>query len=681
MTSVGEQLNQVWLEFRKAGVTDDLTVIEYIARFLLEESGLELGLSRTSMSGSDPCVTKSPAPDDPEILISEKEIPRRPPRDLNIDIEVIKQYLRKAARQVGGVATLFDRHVLFRLPSMLPGGRYPTPRHIIKFMQRIAQVEPNHTLADFACGSGGFLIHRGLTVTTNFGESFGIDISPEWKRLAWANTRLHRFAPYLRNGNALQVCGSEELATKTFDRILMNPPFGERIDDQLAERTLGQRVGSRSETALTALALKKLAEGGKAAILVPSGLLSSNNTGDRELRKQIVVEHELEAVISLPKDALQPYSPLQTHLLLVRKPNDPPQPPLERGENLIWFWQLEQDGYPTGRGRDLAQDSNESTSDLPFVAGVLTNQTTPLLFPEQANPKLGIRRIDESNSRLRFVCESISTDLVLVTFYPQPNKTTSAFLLVNTVLTAEHRVCVRVSLDGNEPSLVENRSQLIQDLYKLGKQDPDPGIRLLSQSVKAVAISVLPVSQAVGRDRVKLFGVAVQSNAIESPTYDLRPERYVEKQQEPRSSDSPAELLTRIYENQRKLSQHIESLFGRLELPAIANQQLPSPLADIASLGILNKLSQEQNAVWECIQAKTEKIDSSEEDNQQTAVHFTLEELIPEDTSDMLETTRSTLKLLERMGVIVPVTITAPSTDESIQCYRRVTQRDLWQFD
>jgi type I restriction-modification system DNA methylase subunit len=566
---------------------------------------------------------------------------------------------------------------------MLPGGRYPTPRHIIEFMQRLAQVDlNNHTLADFTCGSGGFFIYRQIINPSNCKIQLGIDISPEWKRIAWANTRLNKFAPRLLNGNALNVLGSGRIAANTFfDRILMNPPFGEKIDESLARMALGQSVGSRSETALTALALKKLAEGGKAAILVPSGLLSSNNTGDRELRRQLVVDHELEAVISLPKDTLQPYSPVQTHLLLVRKPNALPQPPLEKGENLTWFWQLEQDGYPSGRGRDLTQHPNESASDLPFVTEVLTNQTTPFLFPEQADPQIGIRRIVEGTLLLGFVCEATSTELTSITLYPQPDETTSAFLLAETAPTAEQRVCVRIPLDGSNSSLVENRLQLIQDLYKPGKQDSDPGTRLLSQPAKTAAISVSPESQAIGTDRVKLLGVAVQRDAIQAPTYDLRPERYVEKQQEPRSSDSPAELLTRIYENQRKLSQHIESLFGRLELPAIANQQLPSPLADIASLGILDKLSQEQNAVWERIQAKTEKIGSSEEDNQQTAVHFTLEELIPEDTSDMLETTRSTLKLLERMGVIVPVTITAPSTDESIQCYRRVTQRDLWQFD
>ncbi len=173
----------------------------------------------------------------------------------------------------------------------------------------------------------------------------------------------------------------------------------------------------------------------------------------------------------------------------------------------------------------------------------------------------------------------------------------------------------------------------------------------------------------------------MRCDTIQAPTYDLRPERYVEKQEEPRSTDSPAELLSQIYQNQRKLSQHIENLFGRLELPAIANQQLPSPLANIASLGILEKLNPEQKTIWERIQAKIEKIDSRDQDNPQTAVHFTLEELLQEDDSEISEMTRSTVDLLERLGVIVPVTITTPSTDESIQCYRRVTERDLWQFD
>jgi type I restriction enzyme M protein len=671
MTSASEQLNQVWSEFRKAGITDDLSVIEYIARLLLEESG-------AIVASADHSRIQSIVPNETENFVSEKDIPRIPPRDLNINIEAIKQYLRQAAEQAEDIATLFDRHVLFRLPSMLPGGRYPTPRHIVKFMQRLAQVEPNnHSVADLACGSGGFLIEREITNPSNDGVTIGIDISPEWKRLAWANTRLHHFTPRLINGNALQVCGSEEFATKTFDRILINPPFGEKIDEQLAENTLGYKVSSRSETALTALALQKLAPAGKAAILVPSGLLFSNNTGERVLRIQLVVDYKLEAVISLPKDALQPYSPLQTHLLLVSKPESSAQPS-KSGENLIWFWQLEQDGYPSGRGRDLTQDPDESASDLPFVTKVLTNPNSPL---PQHNPRIAISRIAEGTSLLGFVCQATSTELTSVTFYPQPNETTSAFLLTETAPLGEQRICDRIPLDGSEPSQVENPQQLIQDLYKLTKKDPDPGKRLFSQPVKAAAISVLPESQAIGSNRVRLLGVAVRCDTIQAPTYDLRPERYVEKQEEPRSTDSPAELLSQIYQNQRKLSGHIESLFGRLDLPAIANQQLPSPLANIASLGILEKLNPEQKTIWERIQAKIEKIDSRDQDNPQTAVHFTLEELLQEDDSEISEMTRSTVDLLERLGVIVPVTITTPSTDESIQCYRRVTERDLWQFD
>ncbi|EDX72671.1 N-6 DNA Methylase family [Coleofasciculus chthonoplastes PCC 7420] len=670
MTSVNEKLNQVWSELRKTGITDDLTVIEYLARLLLEESGAIVAVA-------DHSQIPSIVPNETEDFVSEKGIPKRLPRDLNVNIEAIKQYLRQAAEQAGDMATLFDRYVLFRLPSMLPGGRYPTPRHIVKFMQRLAQLEPNnHSVADLACGSGGFLLDREITNPSSSEVTIGIDISPEWKRLAWANTRLHHFTPRLINGNALQVCGSEEFTKKTFDRILINPPFGEKIDEKLAENTLGYKVSSRSETALTALALQKLAPAGKAAILVPSGLLFSNNTSERKLRRQLIFDYKLEAVISLPKDALQPYSPLQTHLLLVSKPDNFAQPS-KNGENLIWFWQLEQDGYPSGRGRDLTQDPDESASDLPFVTRVLTNPNSPLLFPQQ-NPRIAISRIVEGTSLLGFVCQATSTELTSVTFYPQPNETTSAFLLTKTAPLGKQRICDRIPLDGSEPSQVENPQQLIKELY--GKKDPDPK-RLFSQPVKAAAISVLPESQALGSNRVKLLGVAVRCDTIQAPTYDLRPERYVEKQEEPRSTDSPAELLSQIYQNQRKLSQHIENLFGRLELPAIANQQLPSPLANIASLGILEKLNPEQKTIWERIQAKIEKIDSRDQDNPQTAVHFTLEELLQEDDSEISEMTRSTVDLLERLGVIVPVTITTPSTDESIQCYRRVTERDLWQFD
>ena len=124
---------------------------------------------------------------------------------------------------------------------------------------------------------------------------------------------------------------------ETFARILMNPPFGESVSSD---------YGTRSETALGALALAHLSEGGRAALLAPTGLLFSGSQHEYGLRKKLVDDHHLEAVVSLPEDAFQPYSALRTHLLLVRK-----APPAE--DALTWFLRPVFDGYIAGHGRDL----------------------------------------------------------------------------------------------------------------------------------------------------------------------------------------------------------------------------------------------------------------------------------------------------------------------------------------
>lgn len=652
MAAVRDLLNQVWSAFRSAGIADDLTIIEHIAALFLTESGLELPADEAS--------------------------PRFPTAHLNTDS--IKGNLRKAANQVGGFATLFDRHVLFRLPTMLPGGRYPTPRHIAQSMLRLAQVEPTHSFGDFACGSAGLLVYRETTDTDQSGQTIGVEISPEWAKLARANIQLHRI-PFaqIRDGNALKVLSLGAFAAETFDRILMNPPFGEKIDAILAEITLGKKVGSRSETALTTLALQKLASGGRAAVLVPSGLLFSNNTADKTLRTQLVDENALEALISLPRDAFQPYSPLQTNLLVFSKTQS------SEG-HLTWFLQVEQDGYPAGKGRDLTQDPPQS-SDLPFVEQVWAKRNSEFdtLFPDETNPQVGVKWITDGNSRTGMTCQGLANDLASIKFMlldPQTGQRSSFLLVELAAAPSEQRITVQIPLETEQPSTDDEQLEAEVNFGQLEEAEPEkavePLIPLLSHPVRAVAIALPTQNQTAGTDRARLLGVAVQSTAIQNQAYDLRPERYVKTQTESRSIESPTTLLARIYRNQRQLAQRIDSLFGRLELPPIATQKLPSPIKE--EVKPFGKLSAEQIKVWEKVREKTETVIDNETDNYQTAALFTLEELSTASTEEAADATKLSLDLLERMGVIVPVTVADPKTNEPLFFYRRVTKRDLWQF-
>ena len=152
--SIASLLNKVWAAFRRAGITDDLRIIEQTAALLLEQEKV---------------------PSDSSLPVFSK------PSEFNLDD--VRQQLDKASQQAGGAGVLFDRYILFRLDDMRAGGRYPTPRHIVRLMTVLAETTKK-VVADFACGSGGLLIHsQGSSLV-------GVDISPEWARIARANLRL-----------------------------------------------------------------------------------------------------------------------------------------------------------------------------------------------------------------------------------------------------------------------------------------------------------------------------------------------------------------------------------------------------------------------------------------------------------------------------------------------------------
>ncbi len=657
MAPVGDLLNQVWSEFRKVGISYDLAIIEHIAAFLLEINEQEF---------------------------TDEELQPRKPNQPNLNAEKIKQLLTEAANTAGGTAKLLDRHVIFYLPNMLAGGGYPTPRHIAKNMISLAQVEANHSLADFACGSAGLLVNHAHKLQ---GITIGIDISSEWARIAYANVKLHELNTTILNSNALQAFIKQDaIKTLNFDRILINPPFGEKIDVNLAEITLGQKVGSRSETALLALALRKLALGGQAAVLVPSGILFSNSTAERFLRNQLVDENSLLAVISFPKDAFQPYSPLQTHLLLFSK--------VEASEkHLTWFFQVEQDGYPAGRGRDLTQEPSQP-SDLPFLEAAWTklNSEFDALLPDESNPQVGIKWLTDGKTPIGIICQGIENNLENIkyqTFDSQTSQKSPSLLVELIAASSQQRISIQIPLDflknsdSNEQIETEEEDEEAETDIDLEKPQAEKNVnqvvQILSPPVKAVAISLPPQSQIAGINQPRLLGVAVPKSAIHEQAYDLRPETYIRTQTESSTIESPTALLAKIYRNQRQLAQRIDSLFGHLESPPIATQKLPSPIqAEIKPFG---KLSQEQIKIWEKVCDKTEAVNDNEADNYNTAALFTLEELSTADNEEVTDVTRSTIDLLERMGIIVAVTVADPKTNEPLSFYRRVTERDTWHLD
>jgi type I restriction enzyme M protein len=186
-------------------------------------------------------------------------------------------------------------------------------------MHAITDVQPHHSLADFACGSGGFLVNRELR--DNLAATIGCEIAKEWAKIAWANCILHNLpSDSIKPINSLfLLMKSENALAMSFDRILMNPSFGVEIDKYLVGEAFGWTTGGRSETALARLALEKVAVDGRVAVLLPSGVLYSNTLTDNSLRRLLVDQHCLDTVIRMPKDSFQPYSQMQTNLFITEK--------------------------------------------------------------------------------------------------------------------------------------------------------------------------------------------------------------------------------------------------------------------------------------------------------------------------------------------------------------------------
>ena len=175
-----------------------------------------------------------------------------------------------------------------------------------------------------------------------------------------------------------------------FDCILMNPPFGEVVDRALADRSFGtpewggHAVG-RSETLLTSKALDLLKPGGRLAVLLPSGPCFPEAALTKTSRV-VGTDLDLRAVVSLPKDAFQPYSSSQTHLLLVRNPTD--NDIAQRGD--IWFYRVSHDGFTGGRNRLPEPEKDE----LPRLEAAILSQDDPLeLYLKNDEPLWGLHTV------------------------------------------------------------------------------------------------------------------------------------------------------------------------------------------------------------------------------------------------------------------------------------------------
>ena len=274
-------------------------------------------------------------------------------------------------------------------------GQFRTPRQIIRFMVELINPQPGEHVIDPAAGTDGFLFttiqHLLKAITppedlrlewdgtphrlAGYGESellkseyfTGFDNDRTMVRIGWMNMILHGIEnPRVQRRDSLGK-GLEAEHSGAYDVVLANPPFTGNVDtDDLHETRFPRKPGkkneaitNKSELLFLWLILDLLKLGGRAAVVVPEGVLFGSTGAHKQLRRELLFEHDLRAVISLPGGVFQPYAGVKTSILVFHKRGEkiaPGQPPYTKN---VWFYEVLADGYTLDAKRTDAPEAND----------------------------------------------------------------------------------------------------------------------------------------------------------------------------------------------------------------------------------------------------------------------------------------------------------------------------------
>lgn len=319
-------------------------------------------------------------------------------------IDAIDQLFARAGEGSAAQDIMGDtfEYLLSEVASAGKNGQFRTPRHLIRFMVELLDPEPGERVIDPAAGTGGFLFstqqylmrqysaqenlvlewdgtpHRtdGAAATPeqyteihNGANFVGLDNDRTMARIGWMNLVLHDVTdPHLLQGDSLSKREGkprlkELLEPSSYNYVLANPPFTGTVDsdDLEPDSVLFPRVGgggkkkdnsitNKSELLFLWLMLDLLDIGGRCAVIIPEGVLFGNTDAHVRLRRELLAEHVVEGVISLPGGVFQPYTGVKTSILIFRKVThrDSKQTLPSNAAPLtesVWFYEVDEDGY------------------------------------------------------------------------------------------------------------------------------------------------------------------------------------------------------------------------------------------------------------------------------------------------------------------------------------------------
>ncbi|MGL5437391.1 MAG: N-6 DNA methylase [Lachnospiraceae bacterium] len=232
-------------------------------------------------------------------------------------------------------------------------GQFRTPRHIIEMMVRLIDPVITDTIADPACGTGGFLVLSGHYVRDKYKNEIrkdkktrehyqskmftGHDTDQTMLRITAMNTILHGMdEANIKFNDSLSKDNDD---VEKYSVILANPPFKGSLDSEAVAPSLTAITDTKkTELLFLALFLRSLQVGGRCACIVPDGILFGTSTAHKSIRKEIIENNKLEAVISMPSGVFKPYAGVSTAILIFTKTG-------KGGTDNIWFYDMKSDGY------------------------------------------------------------------------------------------------------------------------------------------------------------------------------------------------------------------------------------------------------------------------------------------------------------------------------------------------
>ncbi|WP_434296801.1 N-6 DNA methylase [Clostridium sporogenes] len=266
-------------------------------------------------------------------------------------------------------------YLLSKIAQAGTNGQFRTPRHIIKMMAELMKPTPEDIIADPAMGTAGFLVgaeeylrekHSELFLVQGLKEHFnnkmfnGFDMDRTMLRIGAMNMMLHGVDnPNIEYKDSLSETNKD---SEKYTLVLANPPFKGSLDyEAVSADILKVSKTKKTELLFLALFLRILKTGGRCASIVPDGVLFGSTKGHKDIRREIVDNNKLEAIISMPSGVFKPYAGVSTAVMIFTKTGT-------GGTDKVWFYDMKADGYSLDDKRNPIEDN-----DIPDIIERFSN--------------------------------------------------------------------------------------------------------------------------------------------------------------------------------------------------------------------------------------------------------------------------------------------------------------------